>query len=68
MCWILGFLVLFVRLVSVAGCLGYDVLVFFAPVGIYLQVVSVAGCLGYDVLVYRLSSRLFAPVFQLLVV
>ncbi len=36
--------------VSVAGCLGYDVLeVAFLPFVPYVSV-SVAGCLGYDVL------------------
>ena len=40
------------QLVSVAGCLGYDVLVLkIKAMNINTQV-SVAGCLGYDVLVY----------------
>ncbi|VVH63016.1 hypothetical protein BSPWISOX_2260 [uncultured Gammaproteobacteria bacterium] len=37
--------------VSVAGCLGYDVLVPCLSLSILLNIVSVAGCLGYDVLV-----------------
>ena len=37
--------------VSVAGCLGYDVLVFITPLLLCFACVSVAGCLGYDVLV-----------------
>ncbi len=36
--------------VSVAGCLGYDVLVSRAINGHFSDQVSVAGCLGYDVL------------------
>ena len=37
--------------VSVAGCLGYDVLGFWGALTSYGLGVSVAGCLGYDVLV-----------------
>ena len=37
--------------VSVAGCLGYDVLVNNSPFFAIFNFVSVAGCLGYDVLV-----------------
>ena len=36
--------------VSVAGCLGYDVLVTLMPFSLIVHEVSVAGCLGYDVL------------------
>ena len=36
--------------VSVAGCLGYDVLVIVFLVNLCFYAVSVAGCLGYDVL------------------
>jgi uncharacterized OsmC-like protein len=36
------------RIVSVAGCLGYDVLVKLFIILLMLMVVSVAGCLGYD--------------------
>ena len=36
--------------VSVAGCLGYDVLVRLSALYLVLENVSVAGCLGYDVL------------------
>jgi uncharacterized OsmC-like protein len=43
--------------VSVAGCLGYDVLAGMVKrVTIGLKV-SVAGCLGYDVLVYNLNNQ-----------
>jgi uncharacterized OsmC-like protein len=38
-------------LVSVAGCLGYDVLVAAKIIYCTRKGVSVAGCLGYDVLV-----------------
>ncbi|CAC9614569.1 hypothetical protein [uncultured Gammaproteobacteria bacterium] len=41
-------------MVSVAGCLGYDVLGFNKLLWQSLQCVSVAGCLGYDVLVSEL--------------
>ena len=37
--------------VSVAGCLGYDVLAYRAAKALKNMYVSVAGCLGYDVLV-----------------
>ena len=54
--------------VSVAGCLGYDVLVDSPNNYSVGTLVSVAGCLGYDVL----GSTSFAPhdfpEFQLLVV
>ena len=36
--------------VSVAGCLGYDVLEKRSPSLYWMITVSVAGCLGYDVL------------------
>ena len=36
--------------VSVAGCLGYDVLALTTTLNIKSRLVSVAGCLGYDVL------------------
>ncbi|CAC9654226.1 hypothetical protein BCLUESOX_2359 [bacterium endosymbiont of Bathymodiolus sp. 5 South] len=36
--------------VSVAGCLGYDVLESYSHEYGHVQRVSVAGCLGYDVL------------------
>ena len=36
--------------VSVAGCLGYDVLVRSKNLRLKITAVSVAGCLGYDVL------------------
>ena len=38
------------RAVSVAGCLGYDVLDITHPSCYHESTVSVAGCLGYDVL------------------
>ena len=37
-------------MVSVAGCLGYDVLDYKTSPNFTLSGVSVAGCLGYDVL------------------
>ncbi|VVH62018.1 hypothetical protein BSPWISOX_3011 [uncultured Gammaproteobacteria bacterium] len=40
------------KIVSVAGCLGYDVLVLSQQVADCNGDVSVAGCLGYDVLVW----------------
>ena len=40
-----------VNYVSVAGCLGYDVLVLILTAYFFQSSVSVAGCLGYDVLV-----------------
>ena len=58
MCWLSRCERLIVLLVSVAGCLGYDVLV--APFVRHTndRSVSVAGCLGYDVLVLsELSSN-----------
>jgi quinol monooxygenase YgiN len=45
--------------VSVAGCLGYDVLVHLS-ISVSIDIcVSVAGCLGYDVLVWLISSLNF---------
>ena len=46
-----------VTFVSVAGCLGYDVLANW--VGLYIEhlLVSVAGCLGYDVLATKNKSK-----------
>ncbi|SMN10687.1 hypothetical protein SPBRAN_780 [uncultured Candidatus Thioglobus sp.] len=38
-------------IVSVAGCLGYDVLEIKGKTIELFRLVSVAGCLGYDVLV-----------------
>ena len=43
--------------VSVAGCLGYDVLGNRINNRIHRNLVSVAGCLGYDVLVNDWSER-----------
>ena len=54
--------------VSVAGCLGYDVLVGSAAIAGDTEYVSVAGCLGYDVLVKVSSIFLAVCLFQLLVV
>ena len=42
--------------VSVAGCLGYDVLAIQAFRNPYDSNVSVAGCLGYDVLETEMSN------------
>ena len=44
------FLLLLKPLVSVAGCLGYDVLEVKGIITFRAGHVSVAGCLGYDVL------------------
>ena len=52
MCWFLALIYNVSYLVSVAGCLGYDVL---GEASHNLKrdfIVSVAGCLGYDVLVW----------------
>ena len=43
--------------VSVAGCLGYDVLVIFSREIFQTRLVSVAGCLGYDVLEFKTTQR-----------
>ena len=56
--------------VSVAGCLGYDVLASENSVLSLWRVVSVAGCLGYDVLVYwpafaHLGERFSCWLFRL---
>ena len=40
--------------VSVAGCLGYDVLARLFSITKTCSLVSVAGCLGYDVLVQKI--------------
>ncbi len=50
MCWVIVEDVKSNKVVSVAGCLGYDVLVSFLQLFCLLCFVSVAGCLGYDVL------------------
>jgi uncharacterized OsmC-like protein len=44
-------------MVSVAGCLGYDVLEFMEITSSNSFVVSVAGCLGYDVLAPQKNQR-----------
>ncbi|VVH63012.1 hypothetical protein BSPWISOX_2256 [uncultured Gammaproteobacteria bacterium] len=54
--------------VSVAGCLGYDVLGLCRPLCDEESEVSVAGCLGYDVLDMGLEEDVAEEVFQLLVV
>jgi hypothetical protein len=54
--------------VSVAGCLGYDVLANSFFNCLCLIYVSVAGCLGYDVLVMSMAQRDYTSEFQLLVV
>ena len=46
--------------VSVAGCLGYDVLALKLIVSFENFTVSVAGCLGYDVL----ESKTTSPTLQ----
>ncbi|SHN92156.1 hypothetical protein BCLUESOX_2358 [bacterium endosymbiont of Bathymodiolus sp. 5 South] len=45
------------QIVSVAGCLGYDVLVPSHISKPRLKGVSVAGCLGYDVLDNRIMKE-----------
>ena len=55
-------------MVSVAGCLGYDVLEFMEITSSNSFVVSVAGCLGYDVLAPQKNQRYITEEFQLLVV
>ncbi|SMM97863.1 hypothetical protein SPONN_745 [uncultured Candidatus Thioglobus sp.] len=57
----------FVWHVSVAGCLGYDVLVASDVIKVKKFRVSVAGCLGYDVLVFSSSASGKNTSFQLLV-
>ena len=54
--------------VSVAGCLGYDVLVLLITLFPSMLVVSVAGCLGYDVLGRYHHQGILDAEFQLLVV
>ncbi len=56
------------RLVSVAGCLGYDVLVHTLGRRTGFVFVSVAGCLGYDVLASCMKDLKAYREFQLLVV
>ena len=69
MCWPLSHQLSHqLRRVSVAGCLGYDVLVLVLTILLIRLLVSVAGCLGYDVLDENLQPSLDVPVFQLLVV
>ncbi len=52
MCWHIARSTDLIQTVSVAGCLGYDVLGWKIRFYVLFEVVSVAGCLGYDVLVY----------------
>ena len=54
--------------VSVAGCLGYDVLERLFRLLLVMRLVSVAGCLGYDVLVDITCNKIGYIQFQLLVV
>ena len=54
--------------VSVAGCLGYDVLVNHNHITIHSPNVSVVGCLGYDVLATTSLFHFPCARFQLLVV
>ena len=51
MCWNSVYYFCLHCLVSVAGCLGYDVLEKMGRSAEHILIVSVAGCLGYDVLV-----------------
>ena len=68
MCWLLGIIFWLLKLVSVAGCLGYDVLVIIIFIIVQNLKVSVAGCLGYDVLDTSLIHLMKYCMFQLLVV
>ncbi|SHN92162.1 hypothetical protein BCLUESOX_2361 [bacterium endosymbiont of Bathymodiolus sp. 5 South] len=56
------------RIVSVAGCLGYDVLETRLEERLDNLEVSVAGCLGYDVLDHITMNVAMLNKFQLLVV
>ncbi len=69
MCWDVLFIfgIFFFR-VSVAGCLGYDVLEPYSNETWCPYCVSVAGCLGYDVLARSRLSHSATMAFQLLVV
>ena len=58
MCWLYKLTVEECTNVSVAGCLGYDVLVCHLEIFVVVIHVSVAGCLGYDVLVQGLVLSL----------
>ena len=55
-------------IVSVAGCLGYDVLEEMSTNVNIVHDVSVAGCLGYDVLAHQREVKDLKAAFQLLVV
>ncbi|SMN17256.1 hypothetical protein CRYPA_1195 [uncultured Candidatus Thioglobus sp.] len=68
MCWRLSSLSWITLLVSVAGCLGYDVLDNTTNLGKKRSSVSVAGCLGYDVLGAEYRYKPSKITFQLLVV
>ena len=69
MCWKTKFCIVNdFRGVSVAGCLGYDVLETNFNAKRSVSTVSVAGCLGYDVLGVTTESTAMYPLFQLLVV
>ena len=68
MCWKSKQHLQFCNLVSVAGCLGYDVLGLSRCLALVPILVSVAGCLGYDVLDVYGSIAGVPAVFQLLVV
>ena len=68
MCWLSNFGNKNATLVSVAGCLGYDVLEVCCCSCHNSCSVSVAGCLGYDVLGHFSNRIKNIRLFQLLVV
>ena len=69
MCWVsIGKKAAEVSKVSVAGCLGYDVLDRYSAQKSNGRCVSVAGCLGYDVLGFGQALYYGMKTFQLLVV
>ncbi len=68
MCWHLRAFQTSTLSVSVAGCLGYDVLVHGISLSSLFFLVSVAGCLGYDVLERKKRPNIKNLEFQLLVV
>ena len=68
MCWTIVKTNIKMSQVSVAGCLGYDVLESIDGLSCRKNYVSVAGCLGYDVLAHTREVRDLRNAFQLLVV
>ncbi len=68
MCWLYVKRSVIAIRVSVAGCLGYDVLEILCLGMVIVYNVSVAGCLGYDVLEKTITQQTAIKGFQLLVV